>query len=64
VVLTPSGQQYLQDNGKLAVNNALKQHLLSDIERICLPKKWRYLTEFPYNSQGKLVLNDLEKLFD
>jgi len=64
LVLTPAGQQDLEAQGKLALNNALKQHLLSDIERICLPKKWRYLTEFPYNSQGKLVLADLEKLFD
>jgi len=64
VVLTQHGHQYLLDNGKLAFNNALKQHLLSDIERICLPKKWRYLAGFPYNSQGKLVLSDLEKLFD
>lgn len=64
LVLTTDGQESLLENGKLAFNNMLKQHLLSDIERICLPKKWRYLTEFPYNSQGKLVLSDLEKLFD
>jgi acyl-coenzyme A synthetase/AMP-(fatty) acid ligase len=64
LVLTPDGQRCLQDKGKLFLSNSLKQHLLSDIERICLPKKWRYLTEFPYNSQGKLILNDLEKLFD
>tara|TARA_R110000744_G_scaffold1965_6_gene7676 strand:+ start:5993 stop:7363 length:1371 start_codon:yes stop_codon:yes gene_type:complete len=64
LVLTPDGQQGLLENGKLFFNNALKQHLLNDIERICLPKKWRYLAEFPYNSQGKLVLSDLEKLFD
>tara|TARA_R110002060_G_scaffold77098_3_gene88193 strand:+ start:217 stop:1587 length:1371 start_codon:yes stop_codon:yes gene_type:complete len=64
LVLTTDGQESLLENGKLAFNNMLKQHLLSDIERICLPKKWRYFTEFPYNSQGKLVLSDLEKLFD
>ncbi|MGB1263383.1 MAG: AMP-binding protein [Cognaticolwellia sp.] len=64
IVLTPDGQQHLASNEKLALNNAFKQHLLRDIERICLPKKWRYLAEFPYNSQGKLVLSDLEKLFD
>lgn len=64
LVLTADGQQSLLEHGKLAFSNTLKQHLLSDIERICLPKKWRYLTEFPYNSQGKLVLSDLEKLFD
>ena len=64
LILTPVGQQYLAENGKLALNNALKQQLLNDIERICLPKKWRYLEEYPYNSQGKLVLSDLEKLFD
>ena len=64
LVLSQAGQQCLLEKGKLAFSKALKQHLLSDIERICLPKKWRYLEEFPYNSQGKLVLSDLEKLFE
>lgn len=64
VIFTPNGEQYFLENGKLAINNGLKQHLLNDIERICLPKKWRYLAQFPYNSQGKLVLSDLEKMFD
>ena len=42
----------------------LKNHLLSQFELVCLPKKWRYLSELPYNSQGKLVQFELEKLFE
>lgn len=64
LILTDKGQASLNNRGKLALNNILKLHLLTDVERICLPKKWRYLSEYPYNSQGKLVLSDLEKLFD
>lgn len=64
IILTDIGQALLSHEGKLALNNALKLHLLSEVERICLPKKWRYLSQYPYNSQGKLVLSDLEKLFD
>lgn len=64
VILTDKGQVFINKQGKLALNNVLKLHLLSEVERICLPKKWRYLLEYPYNSQGKLVLSDLEKLFD
>lgn len=54
----------MKTQGKRALNEILKKHLLNEFERICLPKKWRYLDKFPYNSQGKLLLKDLERLFD
>jgi len=54
----------LEQEGKRVLNERFKQHLLTEFERICLPKKWRYLSNFPYNPQGKIVLTDLEALFD
>lgn len=54
----------IEQQGKRALNEKFKQHLLTEFERICLPKKWRYITNFPYNSQGKITLSELEKLFD
>jgi len=48
----------------IAFTREIKNHLLGKFELVCLPKKWRYLTELPYNSQGKLVQRELEKLFE
>jgi acyl-coenzyme A synthetase/AMP-(fatty) acid ligase len=48
----------------IAFTREIKNHLLGKFELICLPKKWRYLSELPYNSQGKLVQRELEKLFE
>ncbi|SEH66079.1 Acyl-coenzyme A synthetase/AMP-(fatty) acid ligase [Rheinheimera pacifica] len=62
-VLSATGTIILRDNGKLAVNNLLKQHLLQRFEPVLLPKRFRYLTALPYNQQGKLPQSLLEALF-
>ena len=49
---------------KRELNQIIKSHLLLHFESVCLPRKFRYLTHMPYNSQGKLVLSQLEKLFE
>lgn len=64
VVLNKDTHESVKTHGKLEINKQLNGFLLKEFERICLPKKWRYLTKFPYNSQGKLVLSELESLFD
>lgn len=63
VVLSAAGQAVLQTQGKLALNQLLKQHLLQRFERVLLPKRFRYLTALPYNAQGKLPRAQLEALF-
>lgn len=63
VLLTTSAREVLAQSGKLALNKQLTKHLQTDFEAVCLPKKWRYLTEFPINAQGKLTLENLENLF-
>ncbi len=63
VVLTAAGEHLLQQQGKLAVNQQLKQHLLQRFERVMLPRKFRYVAALPYNQQGKLPLLQLEALF-
>lgn len=62
-VLTPDGQELLETEASRAVNNRLKDYLVQYFDRVTLPRKWRYVTEFPYNSQGKLTQHDLQKLF-
>ena len=64
IELTEEGQALLNEQSKKSLNDSFKQHLLGEFERICLPKKWRYPAQIPFNSQGKLVIKELEKLFD
>jgi len=64
IELTAEGQTLLNEQSKKSLNDSFKQHLLGEFERICLPKKWRYPAQMPFNSQGKLVIKELEKLFD
>ena len=64
IELSDAGQTMLVEQQKKSVNDVLKLHLLGEFERICLPKKWRYPAQMPFNSQGKLVIKELEKLFD
>ena len=63
VVLSAAGQAVLQTQGKLALNQLLRQHLLQRFEQVLLPKRFRYLTALPYNAQGKLPRAQLEALF-
>ena len=64
IELTSEGLTILTTQNKKSLNDSFKQHLLGEFERICLPKKWRYPAQMPFNSQGKLVIKELEKLFD
>ncbi|MBQ4839055.1 AMP-binding protein [Pseudoalteromonas luteoviolacea] len=49
---------------KHQLNQILRQHLANKFELICIPKKWRYVEEFPINNQGKTTAAALEKLFE
>ena len=64
VELTAEGLAILTAQNKKSLNDSFKQHLLGEFERICLPKKWRYPAQMPFNTQGKLVIKELEKLVD
>jgi acyl-coenzyme A synthetase/AMP-(fatty) acid ligase len=64
LVLTALGQKHLEEQGKLSINNDLKQHLLSQFERVTLPRRWRYLADLPHNSEGKRIQADLVALFN
>ncbi|MEL7309547.1 MAG: AMP-dependent synthetase, partial [Pseudomonadota bacterium] len=63
VVLSDEANKELEQQGKLAVNRALQAYLSNRFERICLPRKWRYIDALPFNSQAKLSLKTLEQYF-
>ncbi|ABV89201.1 AMP-binding protein [Shewanella pealeana] len=64
IELSAEGLLQLEANGKLALNNQLKKHLLSQFERVTLPRRWRYTEQLPVNPQGKRVQADMLALFD
>ncbi len=63
VELSAKGEGFLLNKGKRQANDLFKMDLLTEFERICLPRKWRYVEALPFNSQGKLLLAELECLF-
>ncbi len=64
LALTASGQRLLQDGGKKALVQRVKSRLANYFENVLLPKKWRFLAQLPYNSQGKLTQQALRELFE
>lgn len=62
-VLTPDGESALHKLGRYEVNKQLRNALLNYFERVTLPRKWRYVEEFPMNAQGKVTHSDLARLF-
>jgi acyl-coenzyme A synthetase/AMP-(fatty) acid ligase len=63
VVLSNDGNKLLVDQGKATINQQLKSALEDQVDRIALPRYWRYVGELPHNSQGKTTLADLQALF-
>jgi len=63
-ILTEEGQQCLERIGRKDFAGQLKQHLSDYFERVTLPRKWRYVDDFPYNSQGKVTRQAMLALFD
>jgi acyl-coenzyme A synthetase/AMP-(fatty) acid ligase len=64
VVLSQEGRTVLQKSGKLAVNRLLADALTGTVERIALPRSWRYLDALPLNAQGKTTQADLLALLE
>ena len=63
VVLSEDGCIFLQNSGRKALNDLLKQGLDQALERIAIPRYWRYPPVLPLNSQGKVTQGALQALF-
>lgn len=64
VVLSTDGQNTLLNINKNALNKYLRDFLTDSVERIALPRIWRYLASLPVNAQGKTTNAELMTLFD
>lgn len=63
VVLNAEGSDHLAKLGRRPVNGQLQAHLLQQFERPVLPRRWRYPTTLPVDSQGKVTQQNLISLF-
>jgi acyl-CoA synthetase (AMP-forming)/AMP-acid ligase II/3-hydroxymyristoyl/3-hydroxydecanoyl-(acyl carrier protein) dehydratase len=63
VVLSAEGWQVLAHIGKRALNERLRMALLDHVERVALPRRWRYVRALPFNAQGKATQAALAALF-
>ncbi|WP_432722076.1 AMP-binding protein [Jeongeupia wiesaeckerbachi] len=64
VVLSAAGRQRLARDGKAPLDKRLRDALAGDIERIGLPRRWRYVDALPQNEMGKTPESLLAALFD
>jgi acyl-coenzyme A synthetase/AMP-(fatty) acid ligase len=64
VELTEAGWQALQQQGRRAMGQALRSLLESVVERVALPRSWRYVAHMPMNAQSKTTQQSLQTLFN
>lgn len=62
-VPSAAGWMLLRAQGKRALNERLRAALLQRIERVALPRNWRYLRALPVDAQGKSTEALLAALF-
>lgn len=63
-VLTEAGREKLAQSDRREFSNQLREYLADYFDRVTLPRKWRYIADFPYNAQGKITQADLVRLFE
>ncbi|MCL2308839.1 MAG: AMP-binding protein [Proteobacteria bacterium] len=59
VVLSDSGRAQLQAVGKTRFDRWLRQGLSASLERIAIPRRWRYLSSLPCNEMGKITTAEI-----
>lgn len=61
---TDDGIELIVREGKSALVRQLRAHLSRHVERVCLPRHWRFTWEMPENAMGKPTQAALKTLFD
>lgn len=64
VELAECGWQVLQQQGRRAVGQALRSVLEGVVERVALPRSWRYVEQLPVNTQSKTTQQSLLAFFN
>ncbi|WP_373976312.1 AMP-binding protein [Chitinibacter sp. SCUT-21] len=63
LVLHEAGSALLAQLGKTALIKLLKKQLHGQVERLALPRRWRFVAALPVNAQGKTTQAALSALF-
>ncbi len=64
VILSDEGKLLLDQIGKWRLTQQLRERMAPHFERVALPRKWRFVDSYPYNTQGKVTEQALSSLFD
>lgn len=64
LALSAGGIHALREQGRPAVVQALRQHLLRTQDAVAVPRAWRFDTVLPRNSQGKLAHEAFRQVLD
>lgn len=64
IILSDAGNDAMQQLGRKQLIATLKKQLSQHFEAIVIPRRWRFVSAFPVNSQGKLPRQNLLKLFE
>ena len=64
ICLSAKGQNELRVLGKQKLTQQLKVYLLEYLDIVTLPKQWRFVDKIPTNTQGKKVLELIQKEFE
>jgi len=63
-VLSAAGRARLAQQGKPALVADLRAQLFAAVDRIALPRRWRFVAALPVNAQGKTTEAQLVALFE
>jgi acyl-coenzyme A synthetase/AMP-(fatty) acid ligase len=61
--LSKQGIEIVEVKGKLNLVNNIKELLKGKVNSISIPRRWRFVDDFPRNSLGKITKNEVSKLF-
>lgn len=63
IALNEQGIKAFRQQGRSAIIQALKQHLIHTCDRIALPRYWRFTDKLPRNPQSKITIQDFQAAF-
>lgn len=63
IKLSKQGLVEIEAAGKLALVNKIKDSLRGKVNSISVPRRWRFVDQFPINSLGKVLKIDLDNFF-
>lgn len=64
IALSEQGLHSLRQHGRAALIQQLRRHLAQSVERVALPRYWRFAATLPRNAQAKIRQSDFQAAFE